>query len=149
TAAYLEYLIDDPATKVIATFTETVREPDRFVAALDRAADVGKPVVVLKVGRSERSQRAIHSHTGGLAGEARGFSEVLKAHRVIEVNDFDELAEVLAVCQGSRRPRGPSIGVTAGSGGVTELILDVTASTNAQLPPLSEVDRAEAERVIG
>ena len=58
TVDYLEYLIDDPNTKAIATFTETVREPERYVAALDRAADVGKPVVVLKVGRSERAQRA-------------------------------------------------------------------------------------------
>ena len=68
TVDYLDYLIDDPATKVIATFTETVREPERYVAALDRAADAGKPVVVLKVGRTERTQRAITSHTGGLAG---------------------------------------------------------------------------------
>jgi acyl-CoA synthetase (NDP forming) len=67
TVDYIEYLIDDPATKVIATFTETVREPERYVAALDRAAAVGKPVVVLKVGRTERTQRAITSHTGGLA----------------------------------------------------------------------------------
>ncbi len=65
TVDYLEYLIDDPATKVIGTFTETVREPERYVAALDRAAAVGKPVVVLKVGRTERTQRAITSHTGG------------------------------------------------------------------------------------
>ena len=72
TVDYLEYLIDDPATKVIATFTETVREPERYVAALDRAAAVGKPVVVLKVGRTERTQRAITSHTGGLAGEIAG-----------------------------------------------------------------------------
>jgi acyl-CoA synthetase (NDP forming) len=47
TAAYLEYLIDDPGTRVIATFTETIREPERYVAALDRATAVGKPVVVL------------------------------------------------------------------------------------------------------
>src|ERR1700726_5037124 len=73
TVDYIEYLIDDPATAVIATFTETVREPERYVAALDRAAAVGKPVVVLKVGRSERTQRAITSHTGGLAGESGGF----------------------------------------------------------------------------
>ena len=107
TVDYIEYLIDDPATAVIATFTETVREPERYVAALDRAAAVGKPVVVLKVGRSERTQRAITSHTGGLAGSSRVFSEVLRAHRAIEVSDLDELTEVLAVCQGRRWPREP------------------------------------------
>lgn len=58
-AAFLEYLVDDPATKVIAAFLETVREPDRFIAALDRAAEKNKPVIVLKVGKSERAQQAI------------------------------------------------------------------------------------------
>ena len=124
TVDYLEYLIDDHATKVIATFIETVREPERYVAALDRAAKVGKPVVVLKVGRSERTQKAITSHTGGLAGESRVFSEVLRAHRAIEVGDLDEMTEVLAVCQGTRWPRGRRISVVSGSGGLAELILD-------------------------
>ena len=68
----------------------------------------GKPVVVLKVGRTERSRRAITSHTGGLAGESRVFSEVLRAHRAIEVEDMDELTEVLAVCQGGALADGPA-----------------------------------------
>jgi acetate---CoA ligase (ADP-forming) len=149
TVDYLDYLIDDPATKVIATFTETVREPERYVAALDRAAAAGKPVVVLKVGRTERTQRAITSHTGGLAGESRVFSEVLRAHRAIEVNDLDEMTEVLAVCQGARWPRGRGISVITGSGGLAELILDTATAAGLDLPPLSPAERAEAERVIG
>jgi acyl-CoA synthetase (NDP forming) len=149
TADYLNYLIDDPATKVIATFTETVREPERFVAALDRAADKGKPVVVLKVGQSERVRRAITSHTGGLAGEARVFSEVLRAHRAIEVRDLDEMTEVLAVCQGDRWPKGPRISVVTGSGGLGELILDNALAAGLQLPPLMPEERAEVERAVG
>ncbi len=149
TVDYLEYLIDDPNTKVIATFTETVREPERYVAALDRAADAGKPVVVIKVGRSERTQRAITSHTGGLAGSSRVFSELLRAHRAIEVSDLDEMTEVLAVCQGMRWPRGRGISVITGSGGLSELIQDNATALGLDLPPLSAAERAEAERVIG
>ncbi len=149
TVDYLEYLIDDPNTKVIATFTETVREPERYVAALDRAADAGKPVVVIKVGRTERTQRAITSHTGGLAGSSRVFSELLRAHRAIEVNDLDEMTEVLAVCQGKRWPKGRGISVITGSGGLAELILDNATVAGLDLPPLSAAERAEAERVIG
>ena len=137
TVDYLDYLIDDPATKVIATFTETVREPERYVAALDRAAAAGKPVVVLKVGRTERTQRAITSHTGGLAGESRVFSELLRAHRAIEVNDLDEMTEVLAVCQGKRWPRGRGISVITGSGGLAEMILDNATAVGLHLPPLT------------
>ena len=149
TVDYIEYLIDDPNTRVIATFTETVREPERYVAALDRAAAAGKPVVVLKVGRTERTRRAITSHTGGLAGESRVFSEVLRAHRAIEVDDLDEMTEVLAVCQGERWPRGRGISVITGSGGLAELMLDNATEAGLDLPPLSADERAEAERVIG
>ncbi len=149
TVDYMDYMIDDPATKVIATFTETIREPERYVAALDRAADAGKPVVVLKVGRTERTQRAITSHTGGLAGESRVFSELLRAHRAIEVNDLDEMTEVLAVCQGRRWPSGRGISVITGSGGLAEMILDNAAAVGLHLPPLTSDERVEAERVIG
>src|SRR4029077_2865160 len=149
TVDYLDYLIDDPNTKVIATFTETVREPERYVAALDRAAHAGKPVVVLKVGRTERTQRAITSHTGGLAGSSRVFSEVLRAHRAIEVDDLDQMTEVLAVCQGERWPRGRGISVITGSGGLAEMILDNATAIGLDLPPLTPAERTEAERVIG
>ena len=149
TAEFIEYLADDPDTRVIATFTETIRDPERYVAALDKAADRGKPVVVLKVGRNDRTRRAITSHTGGLAGEARVFSEVLKRHRAIEVGDMDELTEVLACCQGERWPTGPKLGVLTASGGQAELILDVAGAAGLRLLPLSEAGRREAERVIG
>ena len=146
---FLEYLVDDPQTRVIAMFLESVRQPDRFVAALDRAADRGKPVVVLKVGRSDRTRRAITSHTGGLAGEARVFSSMLRAHRAIEVADMDELTEVVAACQADRWPRGRRVAVMTASGGQAELILDLASAANLELPPLSAGSRAEVEGVIG
>jgi len=146
---FLEYLIDDETTRVIAMFLETVRQPERFVAALDRAADRGKPVVVLKVGRHERTRRAITTHTGGLAGEARVFSAVLRAHRAIEVADMDEMTEVLACAQGERWPRGRRLCVMTASGGQAELILDVAAAAGLSLPPLSATSRADVERVLG
>jgi acyl-CoA synthetase (NDP forming) len=104
TAQYLEALVDDADTRVIATFTEWIAEPERYVAALDRAADAGKPVVVLKVGRQERTRRAIGTHTGGLAGESAVFSAVLRAHRAIEVSDLDEHG--IATIGGTRQGLG-------------------------------------------
>jgi acyl-CoA synthetase (NDP forming) len=148
-ADFLDYLVDDPRTRVIALFLESVRRPERFVAALDRAAERGKPVVALKVGRSERARRAIGSHTGGLAGESRVFSAVLRAHRAIEVEDLDEMTETLAACQGERRPAGRRIAVMTNSGGHAELLLDVGAGVGLELPPLAPDTRAEIARVIG
>src|SRR5262245_18331330 len=145
TASYIDFAVDDPNTTVIATFTETVRDPERYVAALDRAADKGEPVVVLKVGRSERVRAAITGHTGGLAGESRFFSEVLKAHHAIEVEDLDELIEVLALCLGKRWPKGSGIYVVSTSGGQAELILDVATGAGIALPPLPAAAREVIE----
>ncbi len=135
-ARYIEYLVDDPQTGVIGLFAEAVREPERFVAALDRAHDAGKPVVVLKVGRSARAAAAVETHTGGLAGESRVLSAVLKAHRAIEVHDLEEMVEVLAVCQSGRRPQGDRLAVITGSGGHAGLALDLAEGRDLNLPPL-------------
>ena len=148
-AAFLEHLIDDPHTAVIGCFIETVRSPERFVAALDRAAASGKPVILLQVGRAERTRRAVTSHTAGDAGDPQEFSGLLRAHRAIEVVDFVEFTEVLAACQGSRRPKGRRIGVITSSGGLAELMLDIAAAHDIALPPLPGDARADLDRLVG
>ncbi len=148
-AAFIEHLIDDPATEVIGCFIEAVRAPDRFVAALDRAAAQGKPVVVLKVGQALRTRRAVTSHTAGDSGDAGAFSGLLRAHRAIEVADLVEFTEVLAACQGARRPAGRRIGVITSSGGLAELMLDIAAAADLLLPPLPPAARAEIDRLVG
>jgi acyl-CoA synthetase (NDP forming) len=148
-AEFLEALVDDPHTEVIGCFIETVRAPERFVAALDRAAAKGKPVIALKVGRADRAQRAVTSHTAGKAGDPRAFSGLLRAHRAIEVADLVEFAEVLAASQGVRRPAGRRIGVITSSGGLAELMLDIAAAADLLVPPLPNAARVEIDRLVG
>jgi acyl-CoA synthetase (NDP forming) len=148
-ADYVDFLVDDSATEIIALFIESVRAPVRFRAALERAAEAGKPVVVLKVGRSVRASSAVVSHTGGLAGESRVFSEMLKRTAAIEVGELDEMTEVLAALQSKRRPHGSRIAVITGSGGQAEFVLDVAEANSIDLPPMDSATRLEAERVIG
>ena len=148
-ADVMEYMIDHDDTKVIAMFTESIADPERYVAMLDRAAESGKPVVVLKVGKNERTRAAITTHTGGMAGDTRVFSEVLRAHRAIEVSNFDEFVEVLAACQGRRWPCGRRMSVVTSSGGMSELMLDLASEADLQLPPLPPEELAEVKRVVG
>jgi acetate---CoA ligase (ADP-forming) len=148
-ADYLEYLADDPHTKIIGAFVETVRQPERFAAALDRAAAAGKPVAVLKVGRTPRTRQAIATHTGGAAGDAAAISELVRNHRAIEVADLGELTEVLAAFQHWKPASGRRIGVVTSSGGLAELILDLAAAADLLLPPLSPGLRDQIERQIG
>jgi acetate---CoA ligase (ADP-forming) len=148
-ADYLDELAQDPRTAIIACFIESVREPDRFAAALDRAAAAGKPVVVLKVGRQRRTAEFVATHTGGTAGDAAAAAELLRAHRAIEVADLVELCEVLAAFQAARLPRGRRIGAVTASGGIAELLLDLAASAGVELPPLPPAERAALAARIG
>jgi acetate---CoA ligase (ADP-forming) len=148
-ADYLEELADDPHTAIIACFIESVREPDRFAAALDRAAAAGKPVVLVKVGRQRRTAQFVATHTGGTAGDAAAISEILRAHRAIEVDDLVELCEVLAAFQARHLPRGRRIGAVTASGGIAELLLDVAAAARIELPPLPLTAQAALAAQIG
>ena len=148
-ATYISYFASDAATRVIACFIESVRNPARFVSALDAAYAAGKPVVVLKVGKNERTQHAITTHTGGLAGESRVVSEILRAHKAIEVADLDEMTETIAACQGARLPTGAGINVMTTSGGQAELILDVATSNGITLTPLKRETFERIEHDVG
>jgi len=148
-ADYLEYLVDDPRTKVIGCFIETVRHPDRFVGALDRAAERGKPVVVLKVGRTERTQYAVATHTGGAAGDPIYASELFRAHHAIEVSDLVEFTETIAAAQSTKLATGRRLGIVTSSGGLAELILDIAISADLRVPPLSAAAKREIEDQIG
>jgi acyl-CoA synthetase (NDP forming) len=103
---------------------------------------------MLKVGRAERTQRAVTTHTGGLACDPVFASEFFSAHRAIEVSDLVEFTELLAAAQGMKRAAGRRIGVVTSSGGLAELILDTAASADLQLPPLSAEAKSEIEAQI-
>ena len=105
-ADFLAFFADDPGTKAVGLFLETVRRPDVFVDALRRCAEAGKPVICLKVGRSEAAARAALSHTGALVGSDRAFSAVLRRYAAIEVGDFHELLETLEILGRERWPSG-------------------------------------------
>ena len=148
-AEFLEYLVEDPQTQVIGGFIETIRRKDRFAAALDRAVALGKQVIMLKVGSSERARRAAVSHTGGPAEDPTAISELFRAHGAIEVGDLVEFTETLAACQNAKRPAGRRLAVITSSGGLAELILDLAEANDLQLPPLSPTQKAEIESAIG
>ena len=105
-ADFVAYLAADDGTKAIGLFVETIRRPAAFAAALALAAEAGKPVVCLKVGRSQAAARAALAHSGAVVGSARAFSALLRRHDALEVGDFHELLETLEVLGRKRWPRG-------------------------------------------
>ena len=106
---YIEYLVEDDATRVIACFTEQIKTPDRFVLACERAADRRKPIVMLKIGRSEGARRSALAHTGSLVGADGAVDAVLRKLGVTRVASVDELLEAVAVFHTRKLPRGDGI----------------------------------------
>jgi acetate---CoA ligase (ADP-forming) len=136
-ADYLHHFAQDEGTRAVGLFLEAVREPARFVEGLAACAAAGKPVVCLKVGRSEAAARAALSHTGALVGSGHIFSAVLRRHGAIEVDDFHELLETLEILGRRRWPRGLRIAGVSESGGECGLLADQAEAAGIPFEPLS------------
>jgi acetyltransferase len=97
TADYLEALIDDQAVRTVIIFAEQIRKPQKFMRMARKAAEAGKPVIVLKSGRSERAKAAVMAHTGAVAGSVEACDAALAANGAIQVFTLDELLETAAL----------------------------------------------------
>jgi len=139
---YLAYCLDDPETTSVILFVEGFKRPERFLALADRAHELGKPIMAVKVGRSDQAQAAAVAHSGSLAGEPRVTEAALDAAGVIRCGDLDELLETAELVEGIRRT-GRSIGrgrtgVVTVSTGEASLIADLVPRTGLDLPPITD-----------
>lgn len=135
---YLAYLVEDEHTQVIAAFVEGFREPRRLPAIAARAAALRKPIVLLKVGRSEEARQNALTHTGSLAGDAEIMDALLAQHGVIQVFSLDELNETVALLSlGKDKRAGWRIGVLSGSGGECGRVSDAAQGTGLRFPHLA------------
>ena len=143
---FLAHAIDDDETDAVILFVEGFKRPERFLALADRAREIGKPVMAVKVGRSRQAQAAAIAHSGSLAGEVRATDAALAAAGVIVCGDLDallETAELVAGCRrmGRRVGRGRT-GVVTVSTGEASLIADLAPRTGIDLPPVPPGVRA-------
>ena len=134
-ADYLDALIDDPGVTTVIAFLEQLRKPERFVEAARRAYTLGKPVIVLKSGRSERGRLAVMAHTGAVAGSDEVCEAAFRAASVIRVGTLDELIETAVLVSSAQpRPTAPGVAILSPSGGEIALALDIADSAGLALP---------------
>ena len=144
-ADYLDWALDQPTTRVVGLFLETVRDPQAFLAALDRADRQGIPVVLLKVARTEMSRKMAHSHTGALVGDNDVFTAVMREHGVHLTDTVDELAATLQLFgMGKPAARG-GLASIHDSGGERELLVDTAARLSLPLARLAPQTVARIE----
>ena len=138
---FARYLLDDPDTRVIAGFVEGFKRADKFLEVAKLAAERGKPIVLIKIGRSELGARAARSHTAALTGADARYDAVFAQYGVIRVQDYDELLEVAHLLAHTPKPQVPGIAVVSHSGGISSLTADMCGQAGLDLPTLGDAAR--------
>lgn len=145
---FLDYMVQDAATDAILLFIEGIRDVDKFLAAARRAAELKKPVIVTKVGRSGAGERAAASHTASMAGWSAAYDAVFAKYGFIVSNDLDEALTIAAVLVSNPLPRGDRVAVVTTSGGAGIWGADAVALQGLQVPELSEPIQADIGKLM-
>jgi acetyltransferase len=138
---FARYLLDQDSVNVIAGFVEGFKDARKLVEVATLAADRGKPIVMIKIGRSDLGSRAARSHTAALTGVDALYDEVFAQYGITRVQDYDELLEVSQLLAHTRKPGKPGVAVVSHSGGISSLTADMCGQAGLDLPPLTDEAR--------
>lgn len=145
---YLAYLVDDPDTKVITLMVEGIRRPDEFMTVAEQALGKGKPILVVKLGRSEMGKRQAISHTGSLAGADEVFDAVCHRLGLIRCPTLEDLTETTLAFMPGRFPKGSRAAIVVNSGGMKGLICDHCDELKTNLAQLSDKTKEAVRPLI-
>src|SRR3954453_7764917 len=145
---FLDFMVQDASTDVILLFIEGIRDVDKFLSAARRAAEIGKPIIVTKVGRSGAGERAAASHTASMAGWSAAYDAVFAKYGFIVSNDLDEAVTIAAVLTTSPLPKGDRVGVVTVSGGGGIWAADTVSTQGLQVPELPAPIQAEIRKLL-
>ncbi|MET0542297.1 MAG: acetate--CoA ligase family protein [Variovorax sp.] len=130
---YIHYMADAPDIEVIVTVLEGVRDGPRFMAAALHAARRGKPIVALKVGKSDYGVKAAQSHTAAIAGSAEINAAVFRELGIVEVDDIDEMIDAASMLARGKPTGREKIALYSFSGGTLALAADHVGVAKLQL----------------
>jgi acetyltransferase len=145
---YLSFLVDDPDTKVITLMVEGIRRPNEFMAVAEQALHKGKPILVVKLGRSEMGKRQAISHTGSLAGADEVFDAVCHRLGLIRCPTLEDMTEMTLAFMAGRFPRGSRAAIVVNSGGMKGLICDHCDELKTNLAQLSDKTKEAVRPLI-
>ncbi|MGQ4807320.1 Trans-feruloyl-CoA synthase FCS1 [Candidatus Entotheonellaceae bacterium PAL068K] len=137
-ADFARYLLDDHSTRVIAGFVEGFKDARKFIEVARLAAERGKPIVLIKIGRSSLGAQAARSHTASLSGDDARYEALFKQYGVIRVPDYDAFLEVAQLMAHTPKPAKVGLGAVSHSGGISSLTADMCGHAGLDLPPLSQ-----------
>lgn len=135
---YVEWLVDDPDTHVIAMYVESVRRPQAFLAAARRARESGKPVVMLHPGKSNKAQESAATHTGAMAGDYALMKAKLSREGVIFAETLEELGDIATMAVTCKALPGANMAVLGESGALRGLAFDIAEDIGLDLVDLND-----------
>jgi acyl-CoA synthetase (NDP forming) len=141
---FAHYLLRDKNTDAIAIFLEALRNVELFREVALDAMDRGKPIVVLKVGRTEVGARAAASHTGALTGADAIYDAFFRQYGIVRVETLEDLFEVPALFCKTKPPKGRNVGIITTTGGGATIVLEAAAQAGLQFPSPSDDTIREA-----
>lgn len=136
-AELLEYLATDKNTKVIGMYLEGIKNGERF-NEISRMVSAVKPVIILKAGKNVKTQRAISSHTGALAGDDDVISAVFEKNGVMRANNLEEFFNLFNLIRNSEAPQEKGCAVVTNAGGVGVLTADVFSGKKIELVDMAD-----------
>lgn len=142
---YVEHLLDDPDTAVIAMIVEQFRKPARFLALAARAKAAGKAIVLLHPGTSSAARESAATHTGAMAGDWQLMKLKVERAGVVLVDSLEELGDVVDIALRAKPVRAGGTAVLTESGAFKALTLDLAEQIELALPTLAD-DTAAAIR---
>jgi acetyltransferase len=145
---YLSFLVDDPQTKVITLMVEGIRRPSEFMAVAEQALSKNKPILVVKLGRSEMGKRQAISHTGSLAGADEVFDAVCQRLGLIRCPTLEDMTEMTLAFMAGRFPKGSRAAIVVNSGGMKGLICDHCDELHTNLAQLSDKTKEAVRPLI-
>jgi len=137
---YVDYLLDDPATRVIAMIVEQFRQPRRFLAAAARAHAAGKTIVLLHPGQSKAARESAATHTGAMAGDYQVMRVKVERARVVVAETLEELGDIAEIVLRCRALPAGGTAVVAESGAFKALTLDLCEALGVDLPVLDDAN---------
>jgi acetyltransferase len=145
---YLDFLVDDPDTGVITLMIEGIRRPEEFMAVSERALHRGKPILVVKLGRSEMGKRQAISHTGSLAGADEVFDAACRRLGLIRCPTLEDMTEMTLAFMPVRFPKGSRAAIVVNSGGMKGLICDHCDELKTNLAELGQKTKEAVRPLI-